>query len=149
MHKFKPKSKEQDYEHRVGDLGESIVKSRLAQLSSDFTVNHDVSYGGSQIDHIVVNPYSHQVFVIETKYWGGHIERSSNDKEWIQNKNGSIRYLPNPIKQNQYHCRMVKRVYTSFEVINIVVFVRNKDVPKSKCIVSENELVSYINKLAS
>jgi hypothetical protein len=128
----------------IGDIGESIVKNRLSVLVDDYVVEHNVHLGKAQIDHLVINHGVKIVFVIETKLWGGIITGSSSDDYWRQDKNGVIRYFDNPIKQNNYHCSVVRKYYSGYKVYNVVVFVKNNNVPKSKCIIGVNDLVNYI-----
>ncbi|BCN30279.1 nuclease-related domain-containing protein [Anaeromicropila herbilytica] len=132
----------------IGDIGENIVANKLMELDDNYIVNHNVHYGKSQIDHIVVCPTRKSVFVIETKNWRGIITGTYNENKWIQNKNGDIKYLDNPIKQNQYHCSQVKKVYPSYNIYNIVVFINNRNVPRSKYIIDINHLVDYINNIS-
>ena len=129
---------------RVGDIGENIVASKLKQLSDNFVVKNNVHIGNCQIDHLVICHELKLVFVIETKMWGGVISGGHRDKKWRQDKGNVVNYYDNPIKQNQYHCREVKKYYKGYRVINVVVFINNKNVPKSECIISSGELVNYI-----
>lgn len=130
---------------KTGDIGESIVANKLKKLDDKFVVRNNIHMGRCQIDHLVICHDVKIVFVIETKMWGGIITGNTNDSMWKQNKNGVIKYMDNPIKQNQYHCRVVKNRYIGYEVYNVVVFVNNRNVPNSKYIVSANGLVCYIN----
>jgi hypothetical protein len=133
----------------VGDVGESIVAKRLLQLGSEFEDSNNVYIGNAQIDHIAINRDKKIIFVIETKLWGGVITGRHDEKFWQQDKNGVLKYFPNPILQNRFHCREVKRKYKGYMVINVVVFIRNENVPPYKCIVRVNDLVSYINNTSN
>lgn len=133
----------------VGGVGESIVAKKLLQLGNEFEVSNNVYIGNAQIDHIAINRDKQIIFVIETKMWGGVITGSYNEKYWMQDKNGEVRYLPNPILQNRYHCREIKRRYIGYMVINVVVFVMNENVPPYRCIVRVNDLVNHINKMSN
>jgi hypothetical protein len=130
----------------IGDLGEDIVIRRLNSLSEDFIVENDVHLDGVQIDHLVINHSLQLCFVIETKLWGGKITGTSKDDLWRQDKNGKIKLLDNPIMQNKYHCRVVKNFYQGYHIFNIVVFVKNKNIPHLRCIVNENGVTNYIIK---
>lgn len=128
----------------IGTFGENIVANHLGQLDENYTVANDIHIGHSQIDHLVINHKLQLCFVIETKYWGGVITGNRNDKYWQQNLNGSFKYLPNPIKQNDFHCREIRKSYKGYHVYSIVVFVKNKNVPHLKQIVDENVVLDYI-----
>lgn len=134
-------------EEIIGDLGEDIVIKRINKLGKDFIIDNNVHLDDLQIDHLVVNNSLKLCFVIETKMWGGKITGSSKDDLWIQEKDGQIKYLNNPIKQNKCHCDAVRRSYQGYHTYNIVVFVKNKNVPRSRCIVDENGVRDYINKI--
>lgn len=134
-------------DNEIGDIGESIVANRLKQLSEEFIVINNIYLDGTQIDHLVINHECKLVFVIETKLWGGIVTGSTYDEQWKQNKNGEIKYMNNPIAQNRYHCNVVRKHYKGYEIHNVVVFVNNSNVPKSRCIVSANGLVMHINKV--
>lgn len=131
----------------IGDIGESIVANKLKQLDDKFVVKNNVHIGNCQIDHLVINNECSLVFVIETKMWGGIITGGISDDMWKQDKNGVMNYFDNPIKQNKYHCNIVRKHYSGYEIINLVVFVGNKNVPKSKYIISKDELVEYITSV--
>jgi len=128
----------------IGDKGESIVAKRLSLLGDEFIVKKDVNIGRAQIDHMVFCIESRDIFVIETKLWCGVISGKCNESMCEQNKNGTVNYFDNPILQNKFHCREVKKDYRDYDVHNIVVFVRNKNVPKSKYIVNIDKLNEYI-----
>lgn len=130
----------------IGNVGENIVANKLKLLSGEFVVENNVHLGKAQIDHLVINHDKKIVFVIETKMWGGVITGKYNDDKWRQDKNGVVRYFANPMKQNNYHCRIVRERYKKYKVYGVIVFVRNTDVPKYKNIVGENKLVDYINR---
>lgn len=134
---------------KVGDKGEKIVAQKLSQLNDDYIVINNVHYGRTQIDHLVLCHNRKCIFVIETKMWGGIITGKFNDRQWIQNKNGKFKMLDNPILQNKYHCRVVKKRYPRYEIFNVVVFVGNNNVPESKCIIRVNNLVDYIYKVSN
>lgn len=131
----------------IGDIGESIVANKLNQLSDKFVVENNVHIGNCQIDHLVICHERKLVFVIETKMWGGIISGRANENMWRQDKGGVVNYFDNPIKQNKYHCDAVGKRYYGYEIYNVVVFINNKNVPKSKYIMSSGELVDYINSM--
>jgi hypothetical protein len=133
----------------IGNLGESIIKSKLRELGDEFVVLHDVRYKKCQIDHLVINHAAKIVFVIETKMWGGIITGEVNDKKWRQDKNGQVMYYDNPVLQNKYHCRIVRQKYSGYSVRSVVVFVRCKSIPRHSNVMIEDELVEYINRVSN
>lgn len=133
----------------IGDKGESIVKNKLDLLGDDYVVENNVKINGYQIDHLVINHESMNVFVIETKMWGGIITGDMSDEYWMQNKNGNIKAFYNPILQNRKHCNAVRKHYCGYKIHNVVVFIRNKNTPKSRCIISVNELNDYIYRVCN
>ena len=133
----------------VGDKGESIVKNKLDLLDDDYVVENNVKINGYQIDHLVINHVSMDIFVIETKMWGGIISGDVNDEYWMQNKNGNVKALYNPILQNRKHCNAVRKHYHGYTIHNVIVFIKNRNVPKSRCIFGVNELIDYIYKVCN
>jgi hypothetical protein len=139
--------KQYQFNKSVGNIGESIVAKQLYQLGEEFDIENNINIGNSQIDHLVINHELQICFVIETKYWSGTITGNRNDTYWLQEKKGQeIKYLYNPIKQNIKHCSKVRKYYIDYHIYGIVVFVRNKNVPRLKCIVDEKGVRDYINK---
>lgn len=130
----------------IGDIGESIVANKLRRLNDKFEVVNDVHIGGCQIDHLVICRECGIIFVIETKMWGGVIRGRVNNNMWQQDKGGVINYFNNPIKQNKYHCLVVENYYAGYEIINIVVFVRNKNVPQYQCVISDDKIEKFITE---
>lgn len=130
-----------------GKRGEQIVADMLAQLSSDYVTLNDVIIKGkgwsTQMDHVVVSKFG--VFVIETKNYRGTVYGSDNLDKWKQIIRTDVtyrknffktytyitkNYLYNPVKQNQAHAKVLKRLLTSFPylpVFPIVVFVGDAD----------------------
>lgn len=114
----------------IGDRGELLVKSYLAELSdTQYRVLHDVmipSQNGktTQIDHIVVSRHG-KVFVIETKNYEGWITGNETDKHWRQTIYRSKHRFMNPLHQNFGHIQSLKELlhkYTDLEYISIVAF---------------------------
>lgn len=132
------------YNKTIGNVGEDIVANRLSQLNENYVVEHDVHIGHNQIDHLVINHELKICFVIETKYWGGIITGKRNNSYWLQDKNGNIKYLPNPVLQNEHHCNEVRKHYNGYHVHSIVIFIQNKNIPRLKCIIDENGVMDYI-----
>lgn len=129
----------------LGDKGESIVSRELEKLGDDFNVVNDVSFGRTQIDHMVINYKCKIIFVIETKNWAGIIQGDAKDQKWKRHLNGKTDYYNNPILQNRYHCSEVRKRYKDYKVYNVVVFIKN-NAPKYPSVIRVEDLVSHINK---
>jgi len=118
---------------KIGNIGERIVRDRLNELPDNFIVLNNVRYWFKkcQIDHMVICNDVKLIFVIETKMWG-------NDKVY-----------GDPVKQNEYHCRVVRNKFKGYRVINVVTFVGS--IPYKfrayKCVVNENELIDMVNRV--
>ncbi|MDF2588196.1 MAG: Nuclease-related domain [Anaerocolumna sp.] len=125
---------------KVGDKGESIVAKRLAELDDSYVVEHDVHFGQVQIDHLVINHELKIVFVIETKLWGRILDCNKENDYW-QLESG--KYVRNPFKQNNYHCKVVRRYYGGYSVHSIIVFVRDNGI-SGRSVVRVSGLVEYI-----
>lgn len=143
------KWKEYERNKVVGDIGEKIVANKLMELSEEYEVCNNVHLDKAQIDHLVICKSEKIAYVIETKMWSGIITGKSGDTKWIQNKNGKIRYFDNPIKQNRYHCNVVRRYYTGYHVYSVIVFVGNTSIPNGTSVTIVDKLVEYINKITN
>lgn len=118
------------WRRRKGKRGERHMAVRLSFLpKKQYWVINDLllQSGGysTQIDHVVVSVYG--IFVIETKYYQGWIYGGENSEFWTQNIYGHKYQLPNPLWQNQGHCRAIARLigdYGSIPIHNIVAFSR-------------------------
>ena len=132
-----------------GEAGENIVSNELSKLSGEYFVYNDVKMCGYQIDHIVIHHMSKSVFVIETKMWGGKIVGNYRDKKWIQYKDGNVKFLNNPMIQNSKHCNVVRQKYKGYSIYNVVVFVGNRNIPKYKSVINEDNLINYISNKVS
>lgn len=136
------------HNHRIGKIGENIVRNILNKLPCEYIVYNNIRFGALQVDHLVLHSKSKTIFVIETKMWGGKIIGKYNDKKWLQYK-GGVKFLENPIKQNNRHCNAVRKKYKGYNVNNVVVFVRNKNIPKFRCVINEDKLIDYISNKVS
>lgn len=118
---------------KIGNIGERIVRDKLKELPDNFTVLNNVRYWFKkcQIDHMVICEDAKLIFVIETKMWG----------------KGKV--YGNPIKQNEYHRRVVRRRYKGYKVVSIVVFVGSipREYLKYRCVVNVNGLLDMVNKV--
>jgi hypothetical protein len=113
-----------------GKVGENMVKAVIDKavkgkqyLFNDYMVD---SFGKtSQIDHIVVS--KNGVFVIETKNYSGRIYGTEEQREWTQVlADGSVKNkIYNPLKQNETHVNVIKRIIGDAPIIPVVVFVKS------------------------
>jgi hypothetical protein len=127
---------------KIGDKGESVVAKRLAELDDAYIVEHDVYFGRVQIDHLVVNHELKIVFVIETKLWCRILDCDKNNDYW---QLYSGKYVRNPFKQNNYHCKVVRKYYRGYSVHSVIVFVRDNGI-SGRNVVRVGGLVEYINR---
>lgn len=118
---------------KKGEEGERKVAS-LLESSSSFhcLINNLVLLGENgvshQIDHILINPNG--IFVIETKNYYGEITGQEDDSFWtrsyfVKRQKKSIKFH-NPLKQNQSHIRIIKRIIgKNYPIYCFVVFTQN------------------------
>ena len=116
-----------------GEEGERLVASILdADKSFHCLINNLVLLGDNQvshqIDHILIR--SNGVFVIETKNYFGNITGGEDDSYWKKTFpfKGRIKTetFHNPLKQNQSHIRMIKRVIgRDYPIYCFIVLVKN------------------------
>lgn len=145
---------------RIGDLGEYKINIQLDQLPknskylSDLLIpNVYVKSGYSQIDHVILTPYS--IFVVETKNYAGTIYGDRSRAKW--SVNGKFPMM-NPFNQNYGHIQAVQSVLTDVELssfVSMVSFTRrctfkvNEDLRKiqsNDLIVYDTELSDYITR---
>lgn len=95
---------------RIGELGEYKINIQLDQLPKEYrylsdllVINPKAKSGYSQIDHVVITPYS--IFVIETKNYQGTIYGGKERKTWLVN--GKFKMM-NPFVQNYGHIQALK-----------------------------------------
>lgn len=143
---FKPKIK--------GFIGEKTAALLLATLDRKKyrTINDliiRVEGKSTQIDHVVISNYG--IFVIETKNYKGWIVGRESDRYWKQvifkEKNSFL----NPIKQNEYHVKLLKDALKLFpEVLyySIISFASEAEikVDTDKDVVREELLLRTIRK---
>ena len=116
-----------------GEQGEQIVASVLeSDKSFHRLINNLVLLGDNQvshqIDHILIR--SNGIFVIETKNYYGVISGQENDSYWKKtfSVKGKVKTetFHNPIKQNQSHIRIIKRVIgKDYPIYCFVVYIQN------------------------
>lgn len=117
--------KGEEGERKVADLLENSKGFHRLINNLVLTGENGVSH---QIDHILIN--SNGVFVIETKNYYGEITGHEDDSFWIrsyyvkrQKKNAKFH---NPLKQNQSHIRITKRIIgKNYPIYCFVVFTQN------------------------
>lgn len=116
-----------------GEEGEQLVSLTLDKDSSFHRlINNLVLLGDNnvshQIDHILIR--ENGIFVIETKNHFGRITGLEDDSYWKKTYpyKGRIKIetFHNPLKQNQSHIRIIKRVLgKDYPIYCFVVFVRS------------------------
>ena len=116
-----------------GEQGELLAASTLdADQSFHRLINNLVLLGENkvshQIDHILIR--ENGVFVIETKNYYGNITGLEDDSYWKKSffVKGKIKTetFHNPLKQNQSHIRIIKRVIgKDYPIYCFVVFIQN------------------------
>ena len=116
-----------------GEEGERLVASILeGDPSFHRLINNLVLLGDNQmshqIDHILIR--SNGIFVIETKNYFGNITGLEDDSYWIKSfpYKGKIKTetFHNPLKQNQSHIRMIKRIIgRDYPIYCFIVFIQN------------------------
>lgn len=78
----------------------------------------------TEIDSLLISRKG--IICIESKYWVGHISGTDDDEYWVQkyeDPSKRDRYHKNPVKQNEFHCNVLKRVLGyKYDVENIVLF---------------------------
>ena len=129
-----------------GKSGEDIVAYELGRLGEEYEVRHDVRCGHAQIDHLV--KWGNVVFVIETKKWKGRISGKKCDAVWKVTIGRNEYWSRNPVLQNEFHIRELKKGndFIGCDFVNLVVFVENRNVPKLKGVIGEEELVDWIRE---
>lgn len=81
----------------------------LVELKDEKHVFHDIQIDGkhkTQIDHILINQKG--IIVIETKNYGGIVMGKEHSQHWTHVIYGNKKFFYNPIKQNQYHIKVLK-----------------------------------------
>ena len=116
-----------------GEQGEKLAASILdADQSFHRLINNLVLLGDNQvshqIDHILIR--SNGIFVIETKNYYGNITGLEDESYWKKsffvNCKINTDTFHNPLKQNQSHIRIIKRVIgKDYPIYCFVVFIQN------------------------
>ena len=139
---------------RIGDLGEYKINIQLDQLPKDCKTHSDVMLlntksksGYSQIDHIIISPYT--IFVIETKNYAGTIYGDIKRPKW--SVNGKFPMM-NPLHQNYGHIKAIHNLMPKIDMsqfVSMVSFTKrstfkvNEDLRK----IQSNELIVYDTEL--
>lgn len=116
-----------------GEEGERLVESLLSKDTSFHRlINNLVLLGENnvshQIDHIFIR--NNGVFVIETKNYYGEIKGNEDDSFWtrtyfVKRKPKTVSFH-NPLKQNQSHIRIIKRLIgKEYPIYCFVAFTQN------------------------
>ena len=116
-----------------GELGEKIISELLSSDSSYHQlINNLVLLGDNnishQIDHILIR--GNGIFVIETKNYYGDITGLEEDSLWKKSYplKGKLKVetFHNPLKQNQSHIRMIKRIIgRDYPIYGFIVFIKD------------------------
>jgi len=140
---------------RIGDLGEYKINIQLDQLPKDCKTLSDLMLpnaksksGYSQIDHIIISPYT--IFVIETKNYTGTIYGDVKRPKW--SVNGKFPML-NPFHQNYGHIKAIHNLLPQIDMsqfVSMVSFTKrstfkvNEELRK----IQSNELIVYDTELS-
>lgn len=141
-----------------GEEGEQLVSLTLDKDSSfRRLINNLVLLGDNnishQIDHILIR--ENGIFVIETKNHFGRITGLEDDSYWKKTYpyKGRIKTetFHNPLKQNQSHIRIIKRILgKDYPIYCFVVFVRNNvDELDLFNVCGPNDILKRINLITS
>jgi len=116
-----------------GEEGERLVASILdSDKSFHRLINNLVLLGDNQvshqIDHILIR--NNGIFVIETKNYFGNITGGEDDSYWKKSfpykGRMKVETFHNPLKQNQSHIRMIKRIIgRDYPIYCFIVLVKN------------------------
>ncbi|MFX3673476.1 MAG: nuclease-related domain-containing protein [Paenisporosarcina sp.] len=140
---------------RIGDLGEYKINIQLDQLPKDCKPISDLMLpnaksksGYSQIDHIILSPYT--IFVIETKNYAGTIYGDFKRAKW--SVNGKFPMM-NPFHQNYGHIKAIHNLIPQVDItqfVSMVSFTKrstfkvNEELRK----IQSNELIVYDTELS-
>ncbi|MBD8069387.1 nuclease-related domain-containing protein [Bacillus sp. PS06] len=159
----KPKKVSEQIDTRKGEIGEYKIDIQLDQLPKDcrylsdlLVKNPKARSGYSQIDHVVLTPYS--IFVIETKNYQGTIYGGKDRKTWLVN--GKFKMM-NPFVQNYGHIKALTafidtKYYDLF--ISMVSFTKRctfkvdldyRKIGSNEMIVYDIELSEFIHRKLS
>lgn len=128
--------KEERKQHEIqeaGNIGEQSVQNILNRIPECTVFNNcyfDDNCFSVEVDHIVVNPYG--IWVLETKNWKGKILGLIDDAEWVHRTEYTTKSEKNPIKQNEKHVRVIKKLlrnsqFRNCEIHSLIVFVDYMD----------------------
>ncbi len=79
-----------------------------------------------KIDNIIISKYG--IFVIKYVYLSGKIYGDERENEWIQLKNNSKNYFPNPVKENNSSIRVLASLLDLNEKYFISIICFTEDV---------------------
>jgi len=120
---------------RAGMRGEEVVNYHLRSLlrQDEYLLANlllPLKNGHqTEIDCIIISRKG--IFCIETKNLIGHISGNDEDEYWLHEYNGpymSERRHKNPVKQNENHCNVLKRILNrKYEITGAVIFANLED----------------------
>ena len=115
---------------RAGIRGEKYINYHIRPLlrNDEYLLAHvllPLKEGiPTEIDSLIISRKG--LICIESKYWVGHISGTDNDDEWVQEYDDprmDTRYHKNPVRQNEFHCNVLKRILKyKYDVENFVIF---------------------------
>lgn len=117
-------------ERAIGYRGEFLVLSELlssidGQCKILMNLNLPINNSTTEIDLLMIHEKG--IFVFEVKHYKGTIYGKTTDKNWTQYfRTQSNISFPNPIKQNDYHIKAIKKLYPDTPVHSIIVFSNNE-----------------------
>lgn len=116
-----------------GFVGEKEVANILRRLDPEKykVINGLTIYSGkesAQIDHLIISNFG--IFVIETKNFEGIIIGEETSNYWTQILYKNRKNFYNPIKQNNWHVRVLEDIlkkYSNILYFPIIVFTTSSD----------------------
>ncbi len=120
-------------ERGKGYFGEFLVFRELFEFvpyTSKFLMNLQLpvdSEKTTEVDMLLIHDTG--IYVFEIKHYKGTIYGKEDEEKWVQYfrtaKNNSFR---NPVKQNEYHINVLKKLYPNVPVFSVVVFTNSESV---------------------
>lgn len=119
---------------KAGVRGESYANSHLKYIlrKDEYLLSNvllPLKNGETvEIDSILISKKG--LFCIEIKNWVGSVFGSDDMNKWMQKYDDprmNDRYHPNPVRQNAFHCKILKEVLgNEYRPVNIVLFVNSE-----------------------
>lgn len=108
-----------------GYIGERIVNKFFKKYKYRIHNLKIIGSSNAQIDHLLISEKG--IIVIETKNYKGLIVGKKDDNYWKQYLNNRVNLFLNPIKQNDYHIKILKELHPEFDdlFVSIIVFMQD------------------------